>query len=345
MSNKPFRVGVAGVGAIGRNHARIIAELAKTSGGALEFGAIFDTDQARAQELAAQYGTRAVSDLADFSARVDAATVAVPTVAHREIGGFLLENGKHVLIEKPISDTLEEAQFLVNLAQQRGVILQVGHIERFNPVMRELEQRMSQPQFIQCTRLSPHPGRSMDVGVVLDVMIHDLEIILHLVKSPWEQVDAVGVAVLSAREDIADVRIRFANGCVATISASRISQDKVRKIRVFQKDAYLSLDYQKQEGHIMRLAGTDEKESTLLGKLFGLATDATIVTEFAGRRIVREPVPVEKDEPLKLELTAFVECARLGKRPVVSGQEGTEALRLALLITEQIERGNAKGTA
>jgi predicted dehydrogenase len=338
---EPFRVGVAGVGAIGRNHARILSEIARQSGGAIQFSAIYDTDLGRAQELAAQFSSRAVSDLDAFAERVDAATVAVPTIAHRQLGGFLLEHGKHVLIEKPISDSLTEAQELVKLAEDRNLILQVGHIERFNPVMRELEQRMTQPKFIDCTRLSPYPGRSLDVGVVLDVMIHDLEIILHLVKSPWEQVDAVGVAVLSKREDIANVRIRFANGCVANITASRISQDKVRKIRVFQPDAYLSLDYQKQEGHILRMAESGEKDSTLLGKLFGLATDTTIVTEFAGRRIVREPVPVEKDEPLKLELAAFVDCARQGKRPVVSGQEGTAALELALKITEQINAGLA----
>jgi predicted dehydrogenase len=336
--SQPFRVGVAGVGAIGRNHARILAEIAQQSGGAILFNAIYDTDRDRAHELAAQFGTRAVTDLAVFAERVDAATVAVPTVAHRHLGGYLLEQGRHVLIEKPISDSLFEAQELVKLADEHNVILQVGHIERFNPVMLELEQRMNQPRFIECTRLSPYPGRSLDVGVVLDVMIHDLEIILHLVKSPWQQVDAVGVAVLSKREDIANVRIRFANGCVATITASRISQDKLRKIRVFQKDAYLSLDYQKQEGHLLRLAEAGEKESTLLGKLFGLAADSTIVTEFAGLKIVREPVPVEKDEPLKLELQAFVECAKLGKQPIVSGQEATAALELALKITEQIEQ-------
>jgi predicted dehydrogenase len=170
------------------------------------------------------------------------------------------------------------------------------------------------------------------------VMIHDLEIILHLVRSPWVQVDAVGVSVLSKREDIANVRVRFESGCVANITASRISQEKLRKIRVFQPDAYLSLDYQKQEGYLMRLAGAEEKESTMLGKLFGLATDATIVTEFAGRKIVREPVPVEKDEPLKLEIASFIECARAGKRPKVTGQEAAEALRLAL----EIERSAGK---
>ena len=314
--SKAFRVGVAGVGAIGRNHARVMAELASTSQGAIEFGAIYDVDQGRAEELAAVFNTKAVSSLEDFVGLVDAATVAVPTVAHREIGGALLDHGKHVLVEKPISDSLDEAQWLVNKATERGLILQVGHIERFNPVMRQLEERMNSPRFIEAHRLSPFPNRSMDIGVVLDVMIHDIEIILHLVKSPLVDVDAVGIPVLTRREDIANARLKFEDGCVANITASRVSPEKLRKIRVFQSECYLSLDYQEQSGWIYRKDGM---------------------------QIVREEVKVEKDEPLKLELAAFVECARQGKRPVVSGQEGTEALRLALQITEQIERNNAAG--
>jgi len=312
--SKAFRVGVAGVGAIGRNHARVMAELAAGSQGAIEFGAIYDVDQARAEELAATFNTKAVSSLKDFVELVDAATVAVPTIAHREIGGVLLDNGKHVLVEKPIADSLDEAQWLVNKAQDCGLILQVGHIERFNPVMRQLEERMNSPRFIEAHRLSPFPNRSMDIGVVLDVMIHDIEIILHLVKSPLVDVDSVGIPVLTRREDIANARLKFENGCVANITASRVSPEKLRKIRVFQSECYLSLDYQEQSGWIYRRDGM---------------------------QIIREEVTVEKDEPLKLELAAFVECARQGKRPMVSGQEGTEALRLALQITEQIERNNA----
>ena len=315
MSEKAFRVGVAGVGAIGRNHARVMAEIAAASEGRIEFSAIFDVDQARAEELAAQFKTTAVSDLAAFASKVDAATVAVPTIFHKQVGGTLLEQGKHVLIEKPISDSLDEAQWLVNKANDAGLILQVGHIERFNPVMRQLEERMNNPRFIEAHRLSPFPNRSMDIGVVLDVMIHDIEIVLHLVKSPLIDVDAVGIPVLTRREDIANARLKFENGCIANITASRVSPEKLRKIRVFQSESYLSLDYQEQSGWIYRKDGMS---------------------------IVREEVQVEKDEPLKCELAAFVECARLGKRPVVTGQEGTEALRIALQITEQIERGNAK---
>lgn len=317
-SASPFRIGVAGVGAIGKNHARILAELAARGGGALEFAAVYDADAGRAAEFAAQYGTHAAADLEDFSRRVDAATVAVPTVYHRRVAEPLMRAGVHVLVEKPISECYEDAQAMIGLAQECNVILQVGHIERFNPVLRQLEERMNQPRFIESHRLSPFPNRSMDIGVVLDVMIHDIEIVLHLVKSPLVQVDAVGIPVLTKREDIANARLKFANGCIANITASRISPEKMRKIRVFQGDSYLSLDYQEQSGWIYR------KE---------------------GMQIVREAVEVEKDEPLKLEIAAFVECARQGKRPVVTGQEGAEAVRIALEITDQIEKNAALAQA
>lgn len=311
---QPFRIGVAGVGAIGKNHARIMAEIAGRSGGAVAFAAVYDADPVRAAEFAAQYGTQAAADLEDFARRVDAATVAVPTIFHRKVAEPLMQQGVHVMVEKPISESYAEAQAMIELAQAKNVILQVGHIERFNPVLRQLEERMDHPRFIEAHRLSPFPNRSMDIGVVLDVMIHDIEIVLHLVKSPLLQVDAVGIPVLTRREDIANARLKFANGCIANITASRISPEKMRKIRVFQQDSYLSLDYQEQSGWIYRRDGM---------------------------QIVREAVEVEKDEPLKLEIAAFVECARQGKRPVVTGQEGAEAVRIALEITDQIEKNAA----
>src|SRR6187549_2482291 len=266
--SEPIRVGVIGTGSMGKNHARIFGELPNA-----RFTAVYDTSADTAQQIAGQYGAQPVTSLDAFIDAVDAATIATPTVTHFDIAKAMLEKGKHVLVEKPFTETPEQARTLCDLAHERGLVLQVGHIERFNPVMSALEQRLNAPRFIEATRLSPYPGRSLDVGVVLDVMIHDLEIILHLVRSPWAQVDAVGVAVLSKREDIANVRIRFENGCVANITASRISQDKLRKIRVFQPDAYLSLDYQKQDGYLLRLAREDEKESTFLGKILGVATD------------------------------------------------------------------------
>ena len=335
-SRREIRVGVVGTGSMGKNHARIFGELPD-----VRFTAVFDRDPGTAREIATRHGATAVSSLDAFADAVDAATIATPTVTHFEIARTLLERGRHVLVEKPFTETPEQARALCDLAQARGLVLQVGHIERFNPVMPALERRLTAPRFIEATRLSPYPGRSLDVGVVLDVMIHDLEIILHLVRSPWVSVDAVGVPILSKREDIANVRIRFENGCVANITASRISQEKVRKIRVFQPDAYLSLDYQKQEGYLLRLARDDEKESSFIGKILGLATDATIVTEFAGKRIVREPVAIERDEPLRRELISFIECARAGAQPKVSGREATAALELGLEITRQIEASPA----
>jgi predicted dehydrogenase len=334
--NASIRLGVVGTGSMGKNHARIFSEMPGA-----QFTAILDSNAETARQIAGHYGAKPVSTIEEFAEVVDAATIATPTTTHFDIAKALLDRGKHVLVEKPFTETPEQARALCDLAHERGLVLQVGHIERFNPVMSALEQRLSAPRFIEATRLSPYPGRSLDVGVVLDVMIHDLEIILHLVRSPWAQVDAVGVPILSKREDIANVRIRFENGCVANITASRISQDRLRKIRVFQPDAYLSLDYQKQEGYLLRLAQEGEKESTFLGKLLGAASGGTIVTEFAGKKIVREPVPIEKDEPLKRELVSFVECARAGAQPKVSGHEATAALELALEITRQIE-ANAK---
>jgi len=214
--------------------------------------------------------------------------------------------------------------------------LQVGHVERFNPVLSALEARLHQPRFIESHRLSPYPNRSTEIGVVLDLMIHDLEIILHLVRSPLLSVDAVGVPVLSASEDIANARLHFENGCIANLTVSRVSPERLRKIRVFQEDCYLSLDYMRQEGFVYRMAEEHRRESSLLTKLFA-SGDTTLVSEFAGRKILREPVPIEKGEPLKRELLDFVRCAKAGAEPKVSGREATAALALALDITNRIQ--------
>jgi len=305
--SKPIRAGVAGVGAMGKNHARVLAELETA-----ELTAIYDVDLDRAKELADLYNTEAVSTLEELTARVDAVAVAVPTVFHREVAGYLLEHGKHVLVEKPLSESLQEAQEMMLLAEEKNLVLQVGHIERFNPVMQQLEERIKSPRFIEATRLSPFPNRSIDIGVTLDLMIHDLEIILHLVGgSAVTSIDAVGVPVLTRREDIANARLRFENGCVANVTASRVSDKKMRKIQVFHTEGYISLDYQNQSGHAYRREGMG---------------------------IIRDEVAVEKDEPLKLELASFIDCASQGAAPKVSGRQGTEALRLALLITEAMEQ-------
>ncbi len=338
LSGSAPRVGVIGTGHIGRIHARLFADLAGP-----DFTAIYDTNESAAAEIARQHNTRAVGSLAEFAELVDAATIATPTPTHFEIAKFLLERGKHVLVEKPITETTADARALAELAHEKGLVLQVGHVERFNPVLGALESRLSHPRFIESHRLSPYPHRSTEIGVVLDLMIHDLEIILHLVKSPVKSVDAVGVPVHSKREDIANARLRFENGCVANVTASRVSPERLRKIRVFQEDAYLSLDYQAQTGFIYRLADEGAVESSLLKKLLSGSTSA-IVSEFAGRKIVREPVEIEKGEPLRRELADFIECARVGAQPKVSGWEATAALELALEITRQIEESGPIGT-
>ena len=304
-----LRVGVAGAGAMGRNHARVFSLL-----DGAELVAIYDQDKVRAADVAAEFGGQAVDSLDDFAEVVDAATVAVPTIAHRNVGCTLMEKGVHVLMEKPIADSLDDARALIETSKKFGKILQVGHIERFNPVMRELEDRLKEPRFIEAHRLSPFPNRSIDIGVVLDLMIHDLEIILHLVRSPIVSVDAVGVAVMTSREDIANARIRFENGCVANVTSSRISPERMRKIRVFQGDCYLSLDYQEQSAGMYRMDGG---------------------------RIEKVEVNIEKDEPLKLELASFIECATVGATPEVSGQQGAAALDLALEITNQINNASS----
>ena len=303
---KKLRVGVVGVGHIGGNHARIYSEIAPTA----DFTAIYDVDPGRASSIARKYGGTPTKSLDEFAERIDAASVATPTSSHYEIARQLLKHGKHLLVEKPITENPQHATELAELAAQNEVILQVGHVERFNPVLSALESRLTHPRFIEAHRLSPYPNRSTDIGVVLDLMIHDLEIILHLVRSPVQSIDAVGVPVLSKGEDIANARIRFENGCVANVTSSRISPERMRKIRVFQEDAYLSLDYEKQSGEIYR------RET---GK------------------IMRDKVPIEREEPLKQQLLSFVECASTGREPKVSGFQATAALELAVQITKKIQ--------
>ncbi|MDA0766408.1 MAG: Gfo/Idh/MocA family oxidoreductase [Verrucomicrobia bacterium] len=306
-----IRVGVAGAGSMGRNHARVYGLLED-----VELTAVYDQDRGRAEAVVAEFGGTVVGTLEELAACCDAVSVVVPTEAHLAVGGELLDRGVSVLVEKPIAFTEKEAEALVLKATETGRILQVGHIERFNPVLRELEKQLTHPKFIEAHRLSPFPNRSMDIGVVLDLMIHDLEVILHLVRSPIASIDAVGVAVLTRHEDIANARIRFENGCVANITASRISPDRMRKIRVFQEECYLSLDYQEQKGKIYYREGA---------------------------QISCKEVEVEKDEPLKLELGAFVESVREKKTPTVTGQQGAAALEVALEITRLIQAGNAAG--
>jgi predicted dehydrogenase len=331
------RVSVLGAGSLGKEHVRIYAELA--AAGQVEFSGVYDTVAEAAQRLAQKHGVRAFGSVAEAAAASDAVSIVTPTTTHFDLAKTLLQQGRHVLVEKPMTDNADEAAELVQLAQQRKCVLQVGHVERFNPVFKYLESVATEPRFIEAHRLSPYPARSTDIGVVLDLMIHDLDVVLAFVKSPIASVDAVGIPVLSKSEDIANARLRFANGCVANLTASRVSPERMRKIRVFSGGAmtsYISLDYRAQEGFIYRIARNDEGESSLLKKLLH-AKDSTIISEFGGKRIVREPVPIAKDEPLKLELQHFVQCVSAHRIPVVSGESAKRALDLAFEITRQIQ--------
>lgn len=302
---KKLRVGVVGVGHIGSNHARLYSEIQSA-----DFTAIYDVDPARASSIAKKFRVTAAKSLDEFAELVDAASIATPTNSHHEIAIALLRRDKHLLVEKPITENPQHATELAELASKNRLILQVGHVERFNPVLSALEARLTHPRFIEAHRLSSYPNRSTDIGVVLDLMIHDLEIVLHLVRAPVQNIDAVGIPVLSKGEDIANARIRFENGCVANITSSRISPERMRKIRVFQEDAYLSLDYEKQAGEIYRLEN---------GK------------------ITRDKVAIEREEPLKQQLVSFLECATTGREPRVSGFQATAALELAVEITKKIQ--------
>lgn len=336
-SSAKLRVAVLGTGSLGKEHARIYAELA--AAGVVDFTGVYDVSPAAAQRIAEKHRVTAFASLTDAAAASDALSIVTPTVTHFDLARSLLTQGKHLLVEKPMTDDAEQATELVRLAQEQRCVLQVGHVERFNPVFKYLQGVVTQPRFIETHRLSPFPARSTDIGVVLDLMIHDLDIVLAFVQSPVVSVDAVGIPVLSKSEDIANARLRFANGCVANMTVSRVSVDRVRKIRVFSgpdNPSYISLDYRAQEGYIFRIARDGEEESSLLQKLLH-AKDSLIVSQFGGKRIVREPVPIAKEEPLKLELQDFVECVRARRTPKVSGESAKVALDLAFEITRQVQ--------
>jgi predicted dehydrogenase len=341
-SHSKVRVAVFGVGSLGKEHARIYSELARA--GLVEFAGVYDVSADSAQQFAQRYHVRAFASATEAASAADAVNIVTPTNTHYELAKTLLQQGKHVLVEKPMTDDSAEAAELVQLALEKNCVLQVGHVERFNPIFKYLETAAPQPRFIETHRLSPYPARSTDIGVVLDLMIHDLDVVLAFVKSPVTSMDAVGIPVLSKTEDVANARLRFANGCVANLTVSRVNPYRMRKIRVFSGGAvpsYISLDYRAQEGFIFRIAREGEEESSIFKKLLA-AKHSTIVSEFAGRRIVREPVPIAKDEPLKLELQHFVECVREKQTPMVSGESAKQALDLAFEITRQVQSAMPK---
>ena len=337
------KVAVLGTGSLGQHHARIYSEL--HAAGIVELTGIYDAHAETARKISEKHKLKVFTSIAEAAAASDALNIATPTTTHFDIAKQLLAAGKHVLVEKPMTDSSAQAAELCELAQKKNLVLQVGHVERFNPVFKFLEDAATEPKFIECHRLSPFPARSTDIGVVLDLMIHDLDIVLAFVKSPVVSVEGVGIPVLSKSEDIANARIRFANGCIANLTVSRISPERMRKIRVFSgptNPCYISLDYRAPEGFIYRVARDGEEESSILKKVLaaklGIGRDSAIVSEFGGKRIVREPVPIAKDEPLKLELQDFVDCVREKHAPIVSGESAKRALDLAFEITRQVQK-------
>ena len=327
MSSNLLKCGVAGVGSLGQHHARIYASLPHA-----ELAGIFEKNDARAAEICSRFNCRRFETLEELGEACDAVSVVVPTDRHAAVALPLLAKGCHLLIEKPICASLKEAEQVLEAAKAAGVLVQIGHIEHFNPVMGFLEKEVSQPKFISAERLAPFTPRGTEVGVVLDLMIHDIGIVLELVKSPVVKVDSVGVSVLSKTEDIANARIQFANGCVANLSTSRMSMKKVREIRVFQPSGYFSFDFMNQTGHLVRKSGMLEYAGKLMA---GLAKPGDLTA------VPVEPVPLEKGEPLALELAHFVDSVARAKEPKVGAALGKSALELAITITEQIRSSAA----
>ncbi len=306
---KPIQCGVVGVGYLGQHHARIYSELEQC-----ELVGIFEVDPERGKEIGEKFNCPVFSDLDTMAEACDAISVVVPTDKHCEVAVPLLNKGCHLLIEKPLCVSSSEAETILEAAKRNNCLIQVGHIEQYNPVTSYLEQVVDQPLFITADRLAPFTPRGTEVGVVLDLMIHDLGVILQLVGAPVEKVESVGVNVLSPTEDIANCRITFANGAVANVNTSRVSEKKVREIRVFQNNAYLSLDFMKQEGHFVKREGFE---------------------------LQKEEIPIEKGEPLKIELASFLDCVTNMSNPKVDATLGKQALELALRITEQIHQKSA----
>jgi len=304
------KVGVIGVGHLGQHHVKHLANIPEA-----QLVGLYDANPSQAQEIARRHSTRAFPSIEALAEQCQAVTIAVPTPLHHDVAKPLLSRGIHCLVEKPLTQTVDTAEELIQLAQSRGLILQVGHIERFNPAVAEMVKHVKAPAFIEVSRLGPYDPRVSHVGVVLDLMIHDLDIILSMVNEPVVRVDAIGVKVISEHEDIVKATILFKNGCRADLSASRVTLKSYRKIRVFQPDAYLSLDYSERSLKIYRRKGD----------VFKSLNDIQILSP-----------KLEKVDPLERELTHFLQCIISGRKPLVSGEHGRDALELALEITKNM---------
>ncbi len=309
MPGDRVRAAVIGVGHLGRHHARILSTLE-----GVDLVAVVDTNTERASAISASTGAPALTDYREVLDKIDAVSIAVPTELHRDIAIPFLERGVAALVEKPIARSLAEADELVAAAQESGAVLCVGQTERYNPAVAAVLPLVTSPRFIEVHRLGAFPDRSLDIDVVFDLMIHDLDLILALVRSEVQSIEAVGVPVLTSKYDIANARLRFRSGCIANVTASRISKERVRKIRFFQPDAYISIDYAAQEVEGWRLVRHDGSRPTIEGGA----------------------LPVERDEPLRREIADFIRAVRSKTTPLVDGVAGRRALELATRVAEKM---------
>lgn len=330
MSAPPTRVAVVGVGHMGRHHARLYDELPQA-----DLVAVVDVDQLRVEDCAKRYRTRAFSSIDDLPDDIQAASIAVPTILHRETGERLLRRGIAVLVEKPLAPDEQDAERLLACARETGSLLTVGHTERFSPVVRAVHRLNVRPKYVEAQRVSPFRFRSADIGVVADMMIHDLDIVLHLVRSEVERVDAIGVNVLAKHEDVANARITFKNGTVANFAASRLALKTDRRIRLFSETSYLSLDFHRKSGiAITRDANLDVLALAKDKQLDDLSQMADL--DF-GKLVKVEPLVIDDVEPLRAELESFLESVRSGAPPAVSAEDGVAAVRLASQIVDAIK--------
>ena len=324
------RIGVVGIGHLGRHHVRLLSQNAGA-----ELVALADVDEKAVHAVAAQYGVPGFADYRALVENVEAVCVVVPTHLHREVAGFFLENGRDVLVEKPLTRTVAEGRELVALAHARGRLLQVGHVERFNPALKAIHDLGVQPRYLEAQRMAPFSFRSTDIGVVLDLMIHDIDVVLSLVGRPLHSVDAFGGAVFTPREDMASAVLKFEDGAVAHLTANRIALKPVRKLRMFSRDCYVSLDFSEAKGTVIR-----KQPGWDLQKLDLARFDRTQVEDlwkfvFEGLLSIQE-YKLDEVNPLAEELDSFLQCVRERRRPLVSGEDGLAAVEVAARVLESI---------
>ncbi len=303
---RKLNTAVIGIGHLGSRHLKVYQEQLQDQ---VNLIGICDINRERTRKFAEHYAVKLWEKYQELEGKIEAVNICTPTLTHFEIAKFFLDQNIHTFIEKPITLTVEQADQLIALAQKKNLKLQVGHVERFNSAFQAIEPIAESPLFVECHRLNPFSNRSLDIGVVMDLMIHDIDIILGLVHAPLSDIQAVGVKVLTDREDIANARLTFQSGCVCNLTASRVADEVMRKIRIFLKDTYISLDYVKQEAYLYKKNGAVISKTNL---------------------------PIEKEEPLKKELESFLDCIRENKKPIVSGVEGKQALEVAITINQKI---------